>query len=137
MLFTELKRDFSLILSDFKKTLRKSMILEISAILESTEVRNNTINIHLPLMIFIRRHSQESQFDKKWLICSIKSHKVYHLCPNNHFLLIYPSCPISKRLYTESTTYDYVRSEPSHKNTQLPKLPGDFAASHINLQKYS
>ena len=29
------------------------------------KVRNNTINIHLPLMIFIRRHSHESQFDNK------------------------------------------------------------------------
>ena len=37
----------------------------ISAILESTKVSKNTINIHLPLMIFIRRHSQESQFNNK------------------------------------------------------------------------
>ena len=34
-----------------------------------------------------------------------------------NFLLIYPSCLISKILYSESTPYDYVRSEPSHKNT--------------------
>ena len=32
----------------------------------------NIINIHLPVMIFIRMHSQESQFHNKCLICSIK-----------------------------------------------------------------
>ena len=36
------------------------------------KVRNSIINIHLPL-IFIRLHSQESQFHIKCLICSIKS----------------------------------------------------------------
>jgi hypothetical protein len=39
--------------------------------LESTEIRNNIINIPLPLTIFIRMHSQESQFHNKCLICSI------------------------------------------------------------------
>ena len=32
--------------------------------------------------------------------------------------IIYPSCPISKMLYSESTTYD-VRSPPSQKNTAI------------------
>ena len=67
-------------MSDFKKTLRKKHNLRtalreqmhISAMLESTEVRNNIINIHLPL-IFIRMHSQESQVHNKCLICSIMS----------------------------------------------------------------
>ena len=45
---------------------------DIRHIVQSTEVRNNIINIHLPLMIFIRMHSQESQFHNKCLICSIK-----------------------------------------------------------------
>ena len=36
-------------------------------------VRNSIINIHLPLMIFIRMHSQESQFHNKCLFCSIMS----------------------------------------------------------------
>ena len=39
----------------------------------STLVRNSIINIHLPLMIFIRMHSQESQFYNKCLFCSIMS----------------------------------------------------------------
>ena len=39
----------------------------------STLVRNSIINIHLPLMIFIRMQSQESQFHNKCLICSIMS----------------------------------------------------------------
>ena len=55
--------------SDFKKTLQPK---EISDMLkQSTLVRNSIINIHLPLMIFIRMHSQESQFHNKCLICSI------------------------------------------------------------------
>jgi hypothetical protein len=41
---------------------------DIRHIVQSTEVRNNIINIHLPLMIFIRIHSQESQFHNKCLI---------------------------------------------------------------------
>ena len=56
--------------------------MKLSAILESTEIRNNNINIPLPLMIFIRMHSQESQFRNKCLICSIKS----IICPNTSFL---------------------------------------------------
>jgi hypothetical protein len=40
---------------------------------QSTEVRNNIINIRLPLMIFIRIHSQESLFHNKCLFCSIMS----------------------------------------------------------------
>ena len=43
----------------------------ISTMLESTLVRDSIINIHLPLMIFIRMHSQESQFHNKCLFCSI------------------------------------------------------------------
>jgi hypothetical protein len=50
---------------NLRTALKSNPAREILAILESTEVRNNTINIHLPLMIFIRRHSQESQFDNK------------------------------------------------------------------------
>ena len=46
---------------------------DIRHIVQSTEVRNNIINIHLPWMIFIRMHSQESQFHNKCLICSIMS----------------------------------------------------------------
>ena len=46
---------------------------DIRHIVQSTEVRNNIINIHLPLMIFIRMHSQESQFHNKCLFCSIMS----------------------------------------------------------------
>ena len=46
---------------------------DIRHIVQSTEVRNNIINIHLPLMIFIRMHSQESQFHNKCLICSVMS----------------------------------------------------------------
>ena len=45
---------------------------DIRHIVQSTEVRNNIININLPLIIFIRMHSQESQFDNKCLICSMK-----------------------------------------------------------------
>ena len=37
------------------------------------KVRYSIINIHLPLMIFIRMHSQESQFHNKCQIFSIKS----------------------------------------------------------------
>ena len=43
----------------------------MSAMLESTLVRNSIKNIHLPLMIFIRMHSQESQFHNKCLFCLI------------------------------------------------------------------
>ena len=39
----------------------------------STLVRNSIINIHLPLMILIRMHSQESQFHNKCLFCLIMS----------------------------------------------------------------
>ena len=46
---------------------------DIRHIVHSTEVINNIINIHLPLMIFIRMHSQESQFHNKCLTCSIMS----------------------------------------------------------------
>ena len=41
--------------------------------LESTEIRNNIMNIRLPLVIFIRMQSQESQSHNKCLICSIMS----------------------------------------------------------------
>ena len=34
-------------------------------------------------------------------------------------LLIPPQCPISNRLYSESTTNDYVRAEPSHRKTAI------------------
>ena len=53
--------------------LRRRSEIIFFAMLESTEIRNNIINISLPLMIFIRMHSQESQFHDKCLICSIKS----------------------------------------------------------------
>ena len=56
--------------NNLRTALRKQ--IEISAMLESKEIRNNIINIHLPLMMFIRMHSQESQFHNKRLICSIK-----------------------------------------------------------------
>ena len=45
---------------------------DIRHIVQSTLVRNSIINIHVPLMTFIRLHSQESQFHNKCLICSIK-----------------------------------------------------------------
>ena len=45
----------------------------IRHIVQSTLVRNSIINIHLPLMIFIRMHSQESQFHNKCLFFSIMS----------------------------------------------------------------
>ena len=45
---------------------------DISHIVLSSLVRNNIININLPLMIFIRMHSQESQFHNNCLICVIK-----------------------------------------------------------------
>ena len=41
-------------------------------VVKSVKVRNSIINIHLPLMIFIRMHSQESQFHNKCLFCLIK-----------------------------------------------------------------
>ena len=44
------------------------------------------INIHLPLMIFIRMHSQESQFHNKFLFCSIMSIIYVHLCPIASFV---------------------------------------------------
>ena len=43
----------------------------IRHIVQSTLVRNSIVNINLPLMIFIRMHSQESQFHNKCLFCSI------------------------------------------------------------------
>ena len=46
---------------------------DIRHIGQSTLVINSIINSHLPLMIFIRMHSQESQFHIKCLICSIMS----------------------------------------------------------------
>ena len=46
---------------------------DIRHIVESVKVRNSIINIHLPLMIFIRMHSQESQLYNKYLFCSRKS----------------------------------------------------------------
>ena len=57
--------------NNLRTAIRKQ--IEISAMLESTEIRNSIINIHLPLMIFIRMHSQESQIHNKSLICSIMS----------------------------------------------------------------
>ena len=57
--------------NNLRTALRKQ--IDISAMLESTEIRNNNINIHLPLMIFSRMHSQESQFRNKCLICLIMS----------------------------------------------------------------
>ena len=50
----------------------KTCHTDIQHIVESTEVRNSISNIHLPLMIFIRMHSQESQFHNKCLFCSMK-----------------------------------------------------------------
>ena len=57
--------------NNLRTALRKQ--IEISAKFESTLVINSIINIHLPLMIFIRMHSQESLFHIKCLICSIMS----------------------------------------------------------------
>jgi hypothetical protein len=37
---------------------------------------------------------------------------------NIKFSLIQPQCLISKRLYSKSSTNDYVRSPPSHRKTQ-------------------
>ena len=64
--------------SDFKKALRKKHAIirvqrsepkaakrNIHHVAQSTLVINSIINIHLPLMIFIRMHSQESQFHNK------------------------------------------------------------------------
>ena len=62
----------------------KNMPSNISAMLESTIVRNSIINIHLPLMIFIRMHSQESQFHNKCLYCSIKSIIYVQISPFFH-----------------------------------------------------
>ena len=42
-------------------------------IVQSILVRNSIINIHLPLMIFLWMHSQESPFHNKCLFCSIMS----------------------------------------------------------------
>ena len=42
-----------------------------------TKVRNSIINIHLPLMMFIRMHSQESQFHHKCLIMSISYVQIF------------------------------------------------------------
>ena len=44
--------------NNLRTALRKK---QLSAMFESTEIRNNIINNPLPLMIFIRMHSQESQ----------------------------------------------------------------------------
>jgi hypothetical protein len=43
--------------------------------------RNSIRNIHLPLMIFIKMHSHESQFHNNCLICSIKSIIYVQLTP--------------------------------------------------------
>ena len=51
----------------------KTVQINIRHVAQATLVRNSIINIKLPLMIFIRMHSQDSQFDNKCLICSIKS----------------------------------------------------------------
>ena len=70
------------ILHFLKKTLRKRLNLRTALRTQNSQrnsrhfginkVTNNTINIHLPL-IFIRMHSQQSQFHDKSLICSIMS----------------------------------------------------------------
>ena len=87
MLFTELKIDFSLmqpLCQISKKLCWQSIIwvrrsepkptkINIRHVAQSTLVKNSIINIHLPLMIFIRMHSQESQFHIKCLFCSIMS----------------------------------------------------------------
>ena len=67
--------------SDLKKTLRKPAKINIRHVVQSTLVRNSIVNIHLPLMIFIRMHSQESQFHNKCLICSIKFNNYVHISP--------------------------------------------------------
>ena len=83
--------------SDFKKTLRKKHNLRMALraqtsqrnihhVGQSTVFINSIINIHLPLMIFIRIHSQESQFHNKWLFCSIMSIIYVHLCPIASFV---------------------------------------------------
>ena len=71
--------------SDFKKKINgKSIIWErrsepkpakryICHVAQSTLDKNSIINIYLPLMIFIRMHSHESQFHNKCLFCSIMS----------------------------------------------------------------
>ena len=56
-----------------RRTEPKPAKRNICHVAQSTLVRNSIINIHLPLMIFIRMHSQESQFHDKCLICSIMS----------------------------------------------------------------
>ena len=42
-------------------------------IVQSTKVINSIINLHLPLLIFVGMHSQDSHFHKKCLFCSITS----------------------------------------------------------------
>ena len=69
--------------SDFKKALRKKHNLRTALRTQNSQrnirhfginkVRNNTININLPLMIFIRMHSQESQFHNQCFFCLMKS----------------------------------------------------------------
>ena len=54
-------------------------------VVESTEVINSIINIHLRLMIFNGMHSKESQFHNKCLFCSIKS-IIYVQIP--HFVVL-------------------------------------------------
>ena len=80
--------------SDFKKTLRRKHTLRLCLVSAKShqniqpfskgEVsqKSEIVNIHLPLMIFIRMHSQESQFHNK---CFVFFDKVQHLCPNSSY----------------------------------------------------
>ena len=47
--------------------------------------------------------------------------------------LVSPQCPISKRLYDESTPSDYVRSVPSHRKTQPFLQPKRGATKSRNI----
>ena len=50
----------------------------------------------------------------------------------NFSLLMQPLCQISKRLYSESTLCDYVRSAPSHRNPY-----SHFPTSHVTKVRNS
>jgi hypothetical protein len=88
---------------------------DIRHVVESTLVRNSIINIYLPLMMFIRMHSQEYQFHSKCLICSIK-------------FIIYVQIPPFVRAFGKQIQ-TRVRVQPKGKT----KSPKSFVISRRNM----
>ena len=86
-------------------------------------VRNGIINIHLSLMIFIRMHSQESQFHNKCLICLIKF-TIYVQSPT--------VCAFGKQIQTHALMWN-----AHDQRVALCQTPDSFSTHSASLNSRS